>query len=267
MALDYELNITLIQSNLYWEDVNQNLSQFDDMLNQLQSQTDLIILPEMFNTGFSMSPIDIAESMDGPTIEWMRQKATKLNCAITGSLAVLENGMYYNRLIWMHPDGTYSFYNKRHLFRMGNEQHHFVQGEERLIVEFQGWKICPLVCYDLRFPVWSRNQYSESGYEYDLLIYVANWPASRAAVYKNLLVARAIENLCYVAGVNRIGTDGNGIVHQGDSTVIDFKGNHLCILPVQHSAPFTVQINRTNLENFRKKFQVGPDWDHFEITL
>ncbi len=262
-----ELNITIIQSDLYWEDVKKNLSQFDVMLDQLPSATDLVVLPEMFNTGFSMSPVDIAETMEGNTIDWMRQKASRINAVITGSLAVLENGMYYNRLIWMRPDGTYSFYNKRHLFRMGNEQHHFVQGEERLIVELKGWKIFPLVCYDLRFPVWSRNHYSEKGYEYDLLIYVANWPAARAAVYKNLLVARAIENLCYVVGVNRIGKDGNGIAHQGDSTVIDFKGNHITALSAEYSGSSTIQIKRTDLENFRNKFQVGPDWDHFEITL
>lgn len=262
-----ELNITIIQSNLYWEDVKQNLSQFDSMLDQLPTATDLVVLPEMFNTGFSISPIAIAETMEGHTIEWMRQKANQINAVITGSLAILENENYYNRLIWMRPDGTYSFYNKRHLFRMGNEQHHFVQGENRLIVELHGWKVCPLVCYDLRFPVWSRNHYSNDGYEYDMLIYVANWPAARAAVYKNLLIARAIENLCYVTGVNRIGTDGNGIAHQGDSTVIDFKGNHLITLPVQHTGLSTIQIKRTDLENFRNKFQVGPDWDHFEITL
>lgn len=265
--MENELNITIIQSDLYWEDVNKNLSQFDLLLGQLSSATDLVVLPEMFNTGFSMSPIDIAESMEGNTIEWMRQKSSQINTVIIGSLAILDNGMYYNRLIWMRPDGTYSFYNKRHLFRMGNEQHHFVQGEERLIVDLQGWKICPLVCYDLRFPVWSKNHYSEKNYEYDMLIYIANWPAARAAVFKNLLVARALENLCYVVGVNRIGADGNGIAHQGDSTVIDFKGNHLLNLSAQHIGLSTVQINRTDLENFRNKFQVGPDWDHFEITL
>ncbi len=262
-----ELNITIIQSDLHWEDVKQNLSQFDEILNQLQTQTDLVILPEMFSTGFSMSPVDIAESMDGCAIEWMRQTASRMNCVVTGSLAIKANGGYYNRLIWMRPDGTLSFYNKRHLFRMGNEQKHFVQGEKRLIVELEGWKICPLVCYDLRFPVWSRNHYSDTGYEYDMLIYVANWPAARAAVFNNLLVARALENLCYVAGVNRIGADNNGVAHQGESTVIDFKGNHLTTLPAQYTGLSTVQIKRSDLENFRKKFQVGPDWDHFEITL
>lgn len=261
------LSITIVQSDLFWEDVNKNLSQFDEMLDRLSDQTDLVILPEMFNTGFSISPIHIAETMEGHTIEWMRCKANSMNAVITGSLAIVEEGMYYNRLIWMRPDGTFSFYNKRHLFRMGNEQHHFVSGEERLIVDLHGWKICPLVCYDLRFPVWARNHYSEEGYAYDMLIYVANWPAARASVFKNLLVARAIENLCFVAGVNRMGSDGNGICHQGESTVIDFKGKHLIPVSAQHKGATTVKINRSDLENFRNKFQVGPDWDHFEITL
>jgi omega-amidase len=203
--------------------------------------------------------------MDGPTVQWMAQKAKEKNCVVTGSLAISEGGRFYNRLIWMQPDGTFQYYNKRHLFRMGNEQRFFSAGDEKIIVEIKGWRICPLICYDLRFPVFSRNSFAEDEYNYDLLIYVANWPAPREIVWKTLLVARALENLSYVAGVNRIGIDGHGIKHQGDSAVIDYRGRQLTTLLPNIRGINTVKLSLSELISFRRNFQVGLDWDQFEI--
>jgi len=263
--MSQDLKITIIQSDLFWEDTKKNLRQYDQQLELLDEETDLIVLPEMFSTGFAISPLRIAQAMDGPSMQWMAQKAKERSCVVTGSLAISEGGRFYNRLIWMNPDGTYQYYNKRHLFRMGNEQQFFAPGQEKLIVEIRGWKICPLVCYDLRFPVWSRNRYSEEVYDYDLLIYVANWPAPRAIVWKSLLIARALENMCYVAGVNRIGIDGHGVAHQGDSSVIDFKGRQLTAMIPNIKGINTMSLNLSDLLTFRRNFQVGPDWDQFEI--
>jgi predicted amidohydrolase len=260
-----DLKITLVQCDLYWENIKKNFTQFDLLLGLVEEETDLIVLPEMFNTGFAMSPLRIAEAMDGPTMQWMARKAKDFGCVVTGSLAISEAGRFYNRLIWMNPDGTYRHYDKRHLFRMGNEQRFFAEGEQKLLVEIKGWKISPLICYDLRFPVWSHNRYLENGYEYDLLIYVANWPAPRAAVWKSLLTARALENMCYVAGVNRIGIDGKGVTHQGDSAVIDFKGRQITTLLPNIRGINTIILKHNDLTKFRDDFKVGLDWDQFEI--
>ena len=263
--MNQDLKVSIIQSDLFWQDAKKNLKQFDEQLELLEEETDLIVLPEMFNTGFVMSPLRIAEAMDGPTMQWMTRKAAEKGCVITGSLAINEDGRYYNRLIWMNPDGTYQYYNKRHLFRMGNEQQFFVPGQMKIIPEIKGWRICPLICYDLRFPVWSKNHFSDDEYGYDLLIYVANWPASREIVWKSLLVARALENLCYVAGVNRIGIDGHGVKHHGDSAVIDFKGKQISTLLPNIRGINTVSLKLSELISFRRNFQVGLDWDQFEI--
>ena len=215
------MNITLVQSDLYWEEVEKNLSAFEEKLNKL-GQTDLIILPEMFSTGFSMNAASVAESMNGTAMEWLRKTAMKKNCAITGSLIIKENGKFYNRLIFMKADGSFDQYDKKHLFSMAKEEETYTAGTEKIIIEYKGWKICPLICYDLRFPIWNRNLE-----DYDLAIYVANWPDRRSYHWRSLLTARAIENQCYVAAVNRVGTDGKDLYYSGHSSLIDPAGEIL----------------------------------------
>ncbi len=197
--------VTLVQSHLDWEAPQSNLDRFTALMEPLAGKTDLIILPEMFTTGFAMQPAPLAESSDGPTLEWMKKMARQLKAVVTGSIIAEEAGKYYNRLYWVEPGGRILHYDKRHLFGMAGEGDHYASGQERLIIDYEGWRICPLICYDLRFPVWSRNTE-----EIDLLIYVANWPETRANDWCTLTTARAIENQCYVAAVNRIGEDGNG---------------------------------------------------------
>jgi omega-amidase len=259
------LTVTLIQPYLAWEDKKHNLEKFEKMFQLLKHKQDLIILPEMFSTGFVVEPRSIAEPPDGKTIQWLREQSSMLECVITGSLVVVENGNFFNRLVWMNPDGTFLTYDKRHLFRLGDEHLQFSQGNTKLIVTLNGWKICPLVCYDLRFPVWSKNNYRDGIYDYDLLIYIANWPGRRSYAFRHLLIARAIENQSYVIGVNRVGMDGKGILHQGDSAVIDFKGKHLIEVPSGVEDMETITLDYENLREFRESFTVGLDWDEFEI--
>lgn len=261
----YDLTITLIQPDLVWEDKKSNLQKFEDFFQKIDRSTDLIVLPEMFNTGFVIDQRSLAENMNGQTVEWMAKQAAELKSVITGSLVILENGNYFNRLVWMQPDGNYKIYDKRHLFHPGNEHEQFSFGTEKLVVDLLGWKICPLVCYDLRFPVWSKNTWTNETYEYDILLYMANWPAVRSYAYRQLLIARAIENQCYVVAVNRVGIDGKGTNHQGDSTIIDFKGKHIIELPPDQEGIETMSINYVPLADFRKSFTVGMDWDKFEI--
>lgn len=216
------LKITTFQGYLFWENIDKNLQNIGLRLSGgIREKTDLIILPEMFNTGFSMNAALLAEPMGGKTMDWMHQTAIKHNCEITGSLIITENGKYYNRLIWMRPDGTYQHYDKKHLFTLAKEHEVYTPGNKRIMVELKGWKICPVICYDLRFPVWLRNTHEL----YDLLLVVANWPEKRAAHWRALLCARAIENQAYVIGLNRVGHDGNEIYHSGDSTCNDPNGN------------------------------------------
>ena len=257
-----DLKITLIQSNLHWENCEMNLEQFSKKTSLISEQTDLIVLPEMFTTGFSMQPERLAESMTGKTVNWMKEQAQLKQCVITGSFICEENGNYYNRLVWMKPDGNYSAYDKRHLFSMANEDKHYAAGSKKIIEEIKGWKICPLICYDLRFPIWSRNQKTNP---YDVLIYVANWPERRAYPWKTLLLARAIENQSYVVGVNRVGNDGNEIYHSGDSTIINFKGEIISKTPVHEEFTETISVSYSELEEFRKQFPVLNDADDFEI--
>ncbi len=258
-----ELNITLIQSDLFWENKEKNLEQFSRKIATLKASTDLIVLPEMFSTGFSMNTKKFAEPLNGTTVKWMKEKAREKNCTITGSFICEENGQYFNRLVWVNADGTYSTYDKRHLFRMGDENNNYNSGNKKLIVELKGWKICPLVCYDLRFPVWSRNENGENNY--DLLIYVANWPERRAHAWKTLLLARAIENQCYVVGVNRVGEDGNAINHSGDSVVINARGEMISKTKPNEENEETIVLNKEDLNKFRKDFPVLLDADVFEI--
>ena len=212
------MNITLVQSALYWENIEKNLSSFEEKLNNI-GQTDLIILPEMFSTGFSMNASAVAESMDGTALNWMRKTAAKKNCAITGSLIIRAGEKFFNRLIFMRPDGSFEQYDKKHLFTMAKEEETYTAGTEKIIIDYLGWKICPLICYDLRFPIWNRNLE-----DYDLAIYVANWPDRRSYHWRSLLTARAIENQCYVAAVNRVGTDGKDLYYSGHSSLIDPDG-------------------------------------------
>jgi predicted amidohydrolase len=260
-----DLTITIIQAELAWKDKEKNMGKFSGLIADLTTNPDIIILPEMFNTGFVMEPANLAEHMDGMGMRWLAVQAKAAGCIITGSIIIVENAEYYNRLIWMQPDGKYETYDKRHLFRMGNEHKRFKHGNKRLIVELNGWKIMPLVCYDLRFPVWSKNSLVEGKYAYDFLIYIANWPSIRSHAFRSLLMARAIENQVFLAGVNRIGEDGNGIAHSGESAIIDFKGNYLAKGQKDKEYISTVTLSRQALEDQRQQFAVGLDWDRFTV--
>jgi predicted amidohydrolase len=261
-----DLKITLIQSNLVWENTDINLQGFDDKLDSLKLKTDLIVLPEMFNTGFTMNVDKCAETMDGKAMQWLKQKAQALQSVIAGSLLIKEKNMYFNRLIWMKPDGSYEYYNKRHLFRMVNEHHTISQGKERKIVTLKNWKINLQVCYDLRFPVWSKNNYADEKHEYDVLLYVANWPEIRNHAYKILIPARAIENQAYVVWVNRVGEDGNKIMHAGESMVVNPKGIKVINANAHHEEILHTTLSAKELIYFRQKFQIGLDWDQFSIN-
>ncbi len=260
------IKTSLIQSDLYWQDIDANLAMFEEKIWEIEGPTDIIILPEMFNTGFTMNAEKLAEPTNFKTFRWMSQMARQKDAAIVGSYIVKESSKYYNRLYWIEPDGSFDFYDKRHLFRMGNEHLIYTHGKKRLIRNFRGWKIMPLVCYDLRFPIWSRNQFDkESGQlSYDLLIYVANWPKPRTDVWNSLLKARSLENQCFSIGLNRTGSDGEGIEYDGHSIVFDFKGQALnSVSDRQHIE--TTELNFDELQEFRKKFPAYMDWDQFEI--
>lgn len=275
MASPKNLRITLVQSSLHWEQPIKNLNLFSKQLSALiKNKTDVIVLPEMFNTGFSMNANALAEKPGGLTMQWMAEVAHALNTAVCGSLIITEKNKFYNRFIWMNVDGSYEQYDKRHLFRMGKENNVFTDGTESVIINYKGWNICPLVCYDLRFPVWSRNQvYSESSgtrsklpsFDYDLLLYVANWPSVRSYVWQQLLIARAIENQSYVAGVNRIGKDGNGMEHKGDSVVLNPLGQPIIKFNPNKKQMETVELSYRELLKLRETFPVMLDADRFKI--
>jgi len=261
----HDLTVTLIQQPLAWLDAKANRQHFADLIAPLVGHTNLIILPEMFNTGFSMDPVPVAELITGETLQWLTEQSAKSGAAITGSFTVQEGDKYYNRMVFMKPDGQYHCYDKRHLFRMGNEHHHYQGGSERLIVDYLGWRICPMVCYDLRFPVWSRNGYNDTQNDYDLLIFVANWPEPRRQHWLSLLRARAIENLSYVAGVNRLGTDGNGLEYSGDSMLFDAWGDEI-INTGSEADSFTQTLDYQALRKYRKQFPAHLDADTFNLT-
>ena len=257
-----DLNITTIQTQLHWEDPRKNLAHMDRKLDELTGMIDIIVLPEMFTTGFTMKPELLAEEHGGKGLQWMLQKAAQKQCVITGSISVKENNRYYNRLYWAKPDGSFQYYDKRHLFRMGDEHNHYQAGTQPLIDDCKGWKLCPLICYDLRFPVWSRNTNSNT---YDVLIYVANWPEVRSYPWKHLLIARAIENQAYVVGVNRIGPDGNAISHSGDSAVINPRGEVISSTKAHEDRTETTTLSYKYLAEFRKLFPVMMDGDDFKV--
>jgi len=257
------LNVTLVQAALVWHDAAANRRKFEALLAPLAGRTDLVALPEMFTTGFTMQPETVAEIADGPTVDWMRAQAGHLGAVVCGSIATRDAGRYFNRLVCMRPDGTHECYDKRHLFRMAHEHDHYTAGTRRTIVEVKGWKVRPLVCYDLRFPVWSRNRLGGDE-AYDLLLYVANWPERRRYAWQTLIKARAIENLSYVVAVNCVGQDGNGINYTGDSAAVDFLGQ-LMTEPSEQEFVTTVTLDRTALQAFRDKFPAYLDADQFEL--
>lgn len=252
-----ELHIALIQADLHWENPAANLAMFTEMMSNVQD-VDLIILPEMFSSGFTMHPKTVAETMNGKSVSWMRETAQKKNMALTGSLVIEENGKYYNRLLFVKPNGSLEKYDKKHLFTLAGEDAVYTAGTDRLLVDYLGWRICPMVCYDLRFPIWARNTV-----DYDLLIYVANWPKVRVFAWDTLLSARAIENMAYVAGVNRVGNDGNGHPYVGHSAVYDVLGKDVLPKITNKKGVYFATLNKNELENTRKKLRFLDDRDDF----
>lgn len=254
------VKITIFQAYLFWENVEKNLNNLSLRLSALKEKTDLILLPEMFNTGFTVNVEKCAETMDGPTMHWMYDHAKEYNCVVAGTLIIKENDRYYNRFIWMSPDGSFVQYDKRHLFGMAGENNVFTPGNSRIILNLKGWRVCPMVCYDLRFPVWSRNL----GSAYDLLVYTACWPDKRSAHWRALIPARAIENQTYVIGVNRVGYDGNEIYYSGGSMCISPNGDVVYYKPEDEDL-YTFTLHPADLIKAREQFPFLADADEFSI--
>jgi omega-amidase len=254
------LKIAILQADLVWENAEQNRKNFLEKIHQINEQVDLIVLPEMFTTGFSMQPKKIGDTMHGETIEWMRNIASEKNAAIAGSVIIFENNNFYNRFLFVHPSGEINFYDKRHLFTLAGEDKVYVAGKEKLILDYKGWKICPLVCYDLRFPVWARNTE-----DYDLLIYVANWPKIRIAAWDTLLKARAIENMCYTIGVNRVGVDANNYEYNGHSEAFDSLGKQVAETQENTEETVVFTLDKNHIFEIRNKLGFLNDRDLFEI--
>ena len=252
--------VTLVQPDINWENVDANLARYVAIFESFHEPVDVVFLPELFSTGFTMRSRDLAEPMDGRTMEWMAEQAYKYKCNLAGSVIIRESGNFYNRLIWMRQDASYHYYDKRHLFRMSGEHEHYSPGEKPLVVELKGFRFRPLVCYDLRFPVWSRNQG-----DYDVLVYIANWPSQRREVWNTLLKARALENQAYTIGVNRVGQDGMGIEYNGETMAFDAKGNQLTCLEPGFKGFKTIQLSLERLNAFREKFPVWRDADPFRF--
>jgi predicted amidohydrolase len=255
------LDVTIVQSDLHWHDAPRNRENFAAVIEALEGPTDLIVLPEMFTTGFSMDAPALAEQMDGDTVRWMQDTAAIKNSAICGSLIISERDRFFNRFICAKPDGTITSYDKRHLFRLADEHNHYSHGNSIQTFELKGFRICPMICYDLRFPAWSRNRGS-----YDLLLYVANWPSKRHNAWATLLRARAIENLSYVAGVNRVGRDGNNLPYIGGSATIDYLGTDLADLG-EREGTATATLDLVELQRFRERFAFHKDADEFSIKI
>lgn len=260
------LTLTIIQTDLVFENKTVNLERLKTKIENIEQRTEIVVLPEMFSTGFSMQPELFAETMEGETVKWMKEIAEANKIILTGSIIIEEDGQYFNRLVWMLPNGQLGYYDKRHLFAYGEEDKHYTGGNKRLIASVKGWKINLLICYDLRFPVWSRQQSGVDETEYDLLIYVANWPEKRSHAWKTLLCARAIENQCYVAGVNRVGKDNKNIYHSGNSLVIDPLGQVLYHMADEEDV-FTITLQKEDLNKARTQFPFWKDADDFTINL
>ena len=255
-----QLKVTIIQSHLHWENPLTNRALFSEKIKAISEETDLIILPEMFTTGFTMNAAPLAEDINGPTLQWMQRLAVEKSCALTGSLIVKENGNYFNRLYFVFPDGTYKQYDKKHTFTLAGEHKTFTAGKERIVVDYEGWKICPLICYDLRFPVWARNTSN-----YDVLFYAANWPKKRVAAWDALLKARAIENMAYCIGVNRVGLDGNGFEYTGHTAVYDVLGERISTAKFEQEFAETVLLSKEHIISNRKHLQFLEDRDGFTL--
>lgn len=259
------MNVTLVQSSLFWEHRENNLAHLGRQIDAISGPTDLIVLPEMFTTGFTMVPEKHAEPHKTTTYQWLKKKAAEKNAVITGSVAIEDQGHYYNRLHWIGAQGEENFYDKRHLFRMGGEHEHYTPGHKKICCRIGQWRIQPLICYDLRFPVWSRN-FVQQQPQYDLLLYVANWPEVRTYAWHQLLIARAIENQCYVVAVNRVGKDGKGYAHAGDSMVINPRGEIIGHTPLHTETTATFYLDLAYLQAFRADFPVAQDADDFRLV-
>jgi predicted amidohydrolase len=261
-----QLSVAVLQSDICWHEPSKNREMFENQITSIESAIDLIILPEMFTTGFTMEAAQNAETMQGESIQWMKKMAVEKEAAITGSIIIEENNQYFNRLIWIHKDGTLHYYDKKHLFSLAGEHLNYTPGVEPLIVDLEGWKIRPAICYDLRFPVWLRNKFNpqKNAYDYDLLIVVANWPTKRISAWKTLLQARAIENQAFVVGLNRIGTDGNNHHYSGDSAVYNELGEML-YLKADIADIGVVTLNKESLTNTRNHLPFLADADSFTI--
>jgi len=257
--MDAKLKVTLIQSYLFWEDTKKNLIQFESKINAINQKTDIIILPEMFNTSFSLNVEKLGETMLGTTVSWMKKMAAKMDCVITGSLIIKEDNKYFNRLLWVKPVGNIEYYDKHHLFPLSEESQKISPGQEKKLFTLKNWKICPIICYDLRFPVWCRNKE-----EYDILFVVANWPESRSSHWRTLLQARAIENQAFVIGVNRVGEDGKNIYHSGDTMLIHPGGNIL-FQKMDEEDVYTATIQHDEIGKVRTSFPFLPDMDPFTL--
>ncbi len=263
------LTVSLVQGATRWHDAAANRDYYGALVRALKGQTDLVVLPETFTSGFTNETLHQAETMDGPSLAWLRALAQETGLTLTGSMVIREGERCLNRLVWARPDGTFETYDKRHLFRMAKEHERYAGGEQRLIVELNGWRICPMVCYDLRFPVWIRNRHGKrvsDHFDYDLLIFVANWPSPRREPWRTLLRARAIENLCYCVGVNRVGVDGNDLPYSGDSAAIDFLGAPLAELGAQEQV-VTVTLDPKALVAHRERFPAWMDADEFDLRV
>ncbi len=262
-----DLSIAYIQADLCWEDAAANRAYFEIKILEIAQKVDLIILPETFTTGFPVNPNKFAETLDGDTIHWMQKMANHTGSVVCGSILLRRNDLFFNSLVWMRPNGNFETYDKRHVFRMGGEHELIEPGQKKLFVEINGWKIKPMICYDLRFPVWCRNTFKNGEFDYDLAIFVANWPAVRAYPWKQLLIARAIENQSFVIGLNRVGVDNQGYSYSGDSCLIDPKGNYLSVAEANTTQTIVSTLHAADLINFRESFMVGLDWDNFTLNM
>ena len=257
----HPLKISIVQTDIAWENKQENLRMLREKLHALRGTTEIVVLPEMFSTGFTMKSREFAEPVSGITVRILKELAADFQLALCGSFICSERSNYYNRAFFITPEGEEFYYDKRHLFRMGNEAEYFSSGNNKLIISYRGWNICLLVCYDLRFPVWSRNVNNE----YDLLIYVASWPQARRLAWDTLLCARALDNMCYVCGVNRIGVNGNKLIYNGGSVVFSAKGEVLASVPDGEEGIETVSLSLISLQQLRDKFPVWKDADAFRL--
>jgi len=256
-----ELHVVGIQADLIWEDPAENIKFFEDKIKNLSANTDLVVLPEMFTTGFTMQPKNVAESMNGLSITWMKKIAKEYDVAITGSLVIEDGNQFYNRLVFIQPSGKIEVYDKRHSFTLAGEHEVYSSGTNRIIIDFKGWKICPLICYDLRFPVWARNTEN-----YDILIYMANWPVTRIKAWRTLLKARAIENMSYTIGVNRTGLDANNYQYSGSSLIVDYLGETLSNLAENEVGIISAVLKKDHQNKIRNKLGFLKDKDSFTIN-